>query len=71
MRFLLDQGLPRTTAQHLIDLGYSCEHVAMLGMSTATDHEILAEALSRNAIVVTQDSDFHSILGRRMPTRHP
>jgi predicted nuclease of predicted toxin-antitoxin system len=31
-------------------------------MSTATDAEILAYALARNATVVTLDADFHAIL---------
>src|SRR6476660_335236 len=31
-------------------------------MSKATDHEILAWALRKNAIIVTFDADFHTIL---------
>jgi predicted nuclease of predicted toxin-antitoxin system len=59
---VLDQGIPRDAARRLRDLGYECLHVGEVGMSTATDEEILMFALGRNAVVVTLDSDFHAIL---------
>jgi predicted nuclease of predicted toxin-antitoxin system len=64
MRFLLDQGLPRSTVQHLQAIGLESEHVGSLGLATATDEAILAEGNSRGAIVVTLDADFHALLAR-------
>ena len=62
MKFLLDQGLPRTTVTHLREIGLEAEHTGELGLATATDEAILTEARNRGAIVVTLDSDFHTLL---------
>jgi predicted nuclease of predicted toxin-antitoxin system len=62
MKFLLDQGLPRSTVLLLDQLGVTAEHVGDLGMATASDAEILAAAINREAIVVSLDSDFHALL---------
>ena len=64
MKFLLDQGLPRSTIQHLLAIGLEAEHVGQLGLATATDEAILAEGRTRNSIVVTLDADFHALLAR-------
>jgi predicted nuclease of predicted toxin-antitoxin system len=70
IRFLLDQGLPRTTVARLADHGITAVHVGELGMATATDQEIIDEAVKRDAVVVTLDSDIHSILAAA-DARHP
>ena len=62
MKFLLDQGLPRSTVGHLQAMGLEAEHVGILGLATATDETILTEGRNRDAIVVTLDSDFHALL---------
>ncbi len=62
MKFLLDQGLPRSTVQHRQDMGIEAEHVGNLGLARASDETILDEGRNRDAIVVTLDSDFHALL---------
>ena len=62
LRLVLDQGVPRDAAASLRDLGIDCTHVGEIGMSKSEDNEILAWALGRNAIIVTLDADFHTIL---------
>ena len=59
---LLDQGLPRSTVQHLAALGVASQHVGDLGMAAATDAAILAFALQHHLTVVTLDADFHAAL---------
>ncbi len=62
MKFLLDQGLPRSTVGHLQGMGLEAEHVGSLGLATASDETILDEGRDRRAVVVTLDSDFHALL---------
>lgn len=62
MRLLLDQGLPRTTPAQLANRGVSATHVAELGLSTASDRELLAYARAKGLVVVTLDADFHALL---------
>jgi predicted nuclease of predicted toxin-antitoxin system len=62
MRLILDQGVPSDAAALLLSLGHDCTHVGEAGMNRATNEEILAFALGRNAAVVTLDADFHAIL---------
>ena len=62
MKFLLDQGLPRSTVRHLEGMGLEAEHVGKLGLATASDETILDEGRDRGAVVVTLDSDFHALL---------
>lgn len=46
MRFLLDQGLPRSAVSHLAHQGIASEHVGVLGLATATDEAILEQGPS-------------------------
>lgn len=62
MKFLLDQGLPRSTVEFLRLQGLTAEHVGDLGLAAATDEAILKEGMNRGAVVVTLDSDFHALL---------
>ena len=62
VRLLLDQGVPRDAANRLRELGFSCSHVAEIGMWKAADAEILARSSDENAVIVTLDADFHAIL---------
>lgn len=60
IRVLLDEGVPRDAAALLRELGYDCTHVGEIGMSQASDQEIIAWSLERTATVVTLDADFHA-----------
>jgi predicted nuclease of predicted toxin-antitoxin system len=62
LRLILDQGIHRDAAGALRDTGLNCVHVGEVGMSMAADAEILAWAVHQNAIVITLDADFHTIL---------
>ena len=62
MKFLLDQGLPRSTVEHLQNMGLEAAHVGSQGLARASDETILEEGRSRGAVVVTLDSDFHALL---------
>lgn len=62
MRLVLDQGLPRSTADILRRAGFEVVHVGDIGMATADDTSILAWARTWNGVVVTFDADFHALL---------
>ena len=52
MRWLLDQGLPRSAAALLREKGIDATHVGEISMAQSKDIEIL----------VTLDADFHALL---------
>jgi predicted nuclease of predicted toxin-antitoxin system len=62
MRVVLEQGVPRDAAARLRGLGYECVHVGELGMCRPADDEIVAWSLEQDAILVSLDADFHTIL---------
>jgi predicted nuclease of predicted toxin-antitoxin system len=62
MMMLLDQGLPRSTLLHLRNAGVAADHVAELGLATASNLAILEHARDHAQIVVTMDADFHTLL---------
>lgn len=71
MRLLLDQGIPRTAAVVLRDMGHDAVHVSDIGMSRAADAEILELAAGERRCVVTLDTDFHAwlaVLGAHEPS---
>jgi predicted nuclease of predicted toxin-antitoxin system len=68
---LLDQGLPRSTAMHLEQLGIQSTHVADIGLSRADDSQIIDRARQDGCVVVTLDADFHTLMalsGATLPT---
>ncbi len=70
-RVLLDQGLPRSTAALLSQGGWDVIHVSDIGMSRASDTEVLQRARADSRVCVTLDADFHSLLvtgGERGPS---
>ena len=62
IKMLLDQGLPRTTANLLRERGWDVQHVSERGMSRAEDSAIIALARQEQRMVVTLDADFHALL---------
>lgn len=64
MKLLLDQGLPRSAARLLREVGIDTIHVSEIGCSTADDATILERGRTEGRIVVTLDADFHALLAR-------
>lgn len=64
-RILLDQGLPRSTAALLVRAGWDACHVSDVGMSRASDADILDRAAAEGRVCVTLDADFHALLATR------
>lgn len=62
MNLLLDQGLPRSAADLLRNVGIKAKHVGEIGFATAEDIEILIKARADTSVVVTLDADFHTLL---------
>lgn len=62
MRWLLDQGLPRSVAFLLREAGHDAIHVGDIGMAAAKDRDLIVLASAEQRIIVTFDADFHSIL---------
>ena len=58
MRFLVDAQLPLALAAWLRDQGHAADHVAEIGLLSATDQEIWASALDSRSVLVTKDRDF-------------
>ena len=58
MRFLVDAQLPPALARFLRNAGYTCEHVAEVGLLDADDEPIWKYADSQGAVIVTKDEDF-------------
>ncbi len=59
---LLDQGLPRSAASLLRDEGWDALHTGDIGLSRSTDRQILEFARNEQRVIITLDSDFHTIL---------
>jgi predicted nuclease of predicted toxin-antitoxin system len=71
VKLLLDQGLPRRSAQLLRDAGLDAVHASDVGLSRADDESILVWCREQGRIVVTLDADFHARLavsGARGPS---
>lgn len=65
MRFLVDNALAPATAAALRGAGYDAVHVRDRGLGAALDDVILDLAAAENRILVSQDTDFSTLLARR------
>ena len=64
MRWLLDQGLLRTGAHLLREQSMDAVHVGDIGVSRASDPEIITIAVLEERIIVSLDADFHALLAK-------
>ncbi len=58
MKFLLDQDVYAATARYLIELGHDVVPVAKIGLSRASDSDLLQTATEQGRLFVTRDRDF-------------
>jgi|SRR3989344_2738312 len=58
MKLLLDQNISYKLVRELGMLYPNSNHIYLLGLHNASDHEIWNYALNNNFVIVTQDSDF-------------
>jgi predicted nuclease of predicted toxin-antitoxin system len=62
MKFLLDQDVYVITARFLKNSGYDVVLVAELGLSQASDEDILRTAQDQQRILVTRDRDYGNLV---------
>ena len=62
MKFLLDQDVYTGTLRFLQQLGYDAIPVAQLGLSRASDTDLLKKAQELKRIFVTRDRDFGGLV---------
>ena len=58
MRFLLDQDVYAATERFLSELGHDVVPIARIGLSQASDEELLKTAQEQDRILITRDRDF-------------
>jgi len=71
MNFLLNMNVHRDMAAPLKKRGHVCRHVGDIGMSRATDVEIVAEAKRTGETIITHDLDYGHLLafsGEKAPS---
>jgi predicted nuclease of predicted toxin-antitoxin system len=61
-RFLVDEDMPRSTAEALRQAGYRAEDVRDLGLRGHTDQEVFEYAQALRAVLVTADKGFANAL---------
>lgn len=61
MRFLVDASLPRSAAVSLERMGHDAVDVRDMGMRSAPDDVIAAQARENQQILITRDFDFADI----------
>lgn len=64
MRLLLDQNLSPALADLLNAAGHDAVHVRSIGLSRASDDQIMTAAVTDRRVVVSTDTDFGELLAR-------
>ena len=64
MRFLLDQNQSPLLAGRLNEAAHDAVHARDIGLSRASDPEVLALAKQENRVLVSADTDFGELLAR-------
>ena len=62
MKIIVDMNLSPRWVGVLTDAGFDTRHWSAIGIASSNDREILAVALSDDAVVLTNDLDFGTIL---------
>ena len=69
MKFLVDEAVSWRVAQDLVTAGHDAVHVRDLGLEAAGDSTILDRASNEERVVVTQDTDFGTLLAASVQAR--
>jgi predicted nuclease of predicted toxin-antitoxin system len=69
MRLLVDNALSPTLAGLLRNAGHEAVHVRDIGLQHASDEEIFARAAADDAVVVSADTDFATLLATRAASK--
>jgi len=70
MRFFLDQNIPLSVVEMIRQLGFEAEHAKDAGLKSAPDKKITEYAKKRNAILITKDLDFGSLISYPKGSHH-
>ena len=62
MKFFLDANIPYSALNIFKEFDLQAEHAKDIGLSKASDKEIIRYAIKTNSILVTKDLDFANIL---------
>jgi predicted nuclease of predicted toxin-antitoxin system len=62
LKFLLNMNLPRDLGRRLSLKGHSCRHAGDIGLASAADERIVAEAKRTREVIITHDLDYGTIL---------
>ncbi len=62
MKFLLNMNLPRGLGRRLSSKGHSCRHAGDVGLVSAADGLMVAEANRTREVIITHDLDYGAIL---------